>query len=95
MSFGFGRRICQGIHVAERSLFIAISRLVWGFDIHKAKGSSGEEIDIPADKFSDGIILQLDDFQVDIKPRDAARVSVIRREWEDAKAKFREMNLPV
>jgi cytochrome P450 len=32
-TFGAGRRICPGIHVAERSLFIAISRILWAFDI--------------------------------------------------------------
>ncbi|PPJ56275.1 hypothetical protein CBER1_00735 [Cercospora berteroae] len=30
--FGAGRRLCQGIHIAERSLFLGISRLVWAFD---------------------------------------------------------------
>ena len=27
------RRICPGIHVAERELWLAISRLLWAFDI--------------------------------------------------------------
>jgi hypothetical protein len=27
------RRICPGIHVAERELWLAISRLFWAFDI--------------------------------------------------------------
>ncbi|KAF1927809.1 cytochrome P450 [Didymella exigua CBS 183.55] len=32
-AFGSGRRICPGYHVAERSLAIAIMRLVWAFEI--------------------------------------------------------------
>lgn len=36
--FGFGRRICPGIHVAEASLFIAISRLLWAYDIKPRQG---------------------------------------------------------
>lgn len=32
-SYGFGRRLCPGIHIAEQSLFIVISRLLWAFDI--------------------------------------------------------------
>ncbi|ODQ50983.1 cytochrome P450 [Saitoella complicata NRRL Y-17804] len=32
-SYGFGRRMCPGIHVAEASLFLQVSRLLWGFDI--------------------------------------------------------------
>lgn len=31
--YGFGRRLCQGIFVAEASLYIAISRVIWGFEI--------------------------------------------------------------
>lgn len=35
--FGGGRRICPGLHVAEKSLFINIARSLWGFDIALAK----------------------------------------------------------
>jgi cytochrome P450 len=31
--YGFGRRLCQGIFVAEASLFIVVSRVLWGFYI--------------------------------------------------------------
>ena len=27
--YGFGRRLCQGIHLAEDSLFIVVSRILW------------------------------------------------------------------
>ncbi|KAH9991557.1 cytochrome P450 [Russula vinacea] len=33
-AFGAGRRICPGIHVAERELWLAISRLLWAYDIN-------------------------------------------------------------
>lgn len=32
-SFGAGRRICPGLHVAERSLGVAILRILWAFDV--------------------------------------------------------------
>lgn len=32
-AFGAGRRICPGYHVAERSLAIAIMRILWAFEI--------------------------------------------------------------
>ncbi|KAJ4983179.1 hypothetical protein SVAN01_11322 [Stagonosporopsis vannaccii] len=35
-AFGSGRRICPGYHVAERSLAIAIMRIVWAFEIKPA-----------------------------------------------------------
>lgn len=31
--YGFGRRLCQGIFVAEASLYIVVSRVLWGFNI--------------------------------------------------------------
>ncbi|KIN03249.1 hypothetical protein OIDMADRAFT_120288 [Oidiodendron maius Zn] len=36
--YGFGRRLCQGIHIAESSLFIFISRVLWGFNIEPVEG---------------------------------------------------------
>jgi cytochrome P450 len=35
-AFGFGRRACPGHRLARSSLFIVISRLLWGFDIISA-----------------------------------------------------------
>jgi len=32
-AFGAGRRICPGIHIAERELWLAVSRLLWSYDI--------------------------------------------------------------
>ncbi|KXN81494.1 Fumitremorgin C synthase [Leucoagaricus sp. SymC.cos] len=40
MTFGFGRRICPGQHVATDQLFIIISRILWAFNIMPAKGDS-------------------------------------------------------
>ncbi|KIY02613.1 uncharacterized protein Z520_01078 [Fonsecaea multimorphosa CBS 102226] len=35
LGFGVGRRECPGKHVAEASLFISISRILWAFDIDR------------------------------------------------------------
>jgi cytochrome P450 len=39
-AFGAGRRICPAIHVAERELWLAISRLLWAFDIRSPPDES-------------------------------------------------------
>jgi cytochrome P450 len=31
--YGFGRRLCQGIFVAEASLYIVVARVLWGLDL--------------------------------------------------------------
>ncbi|KAF2012756.1 cytochrome P450 [Aaosphaeria arxii CBS 175.79] len=33
--YGFGRRLCPGVDMGELSLFIAVSRILWAFDIRK------------------------------------------------------------
>jgi hypothetical protein len=45
-SFGGGRRICPGLHVAENSLFINIARLLWGFNVEHAKDENGNIIPV-------------------------------------------------
>ena len=47
-SYGGGRRICPGMHVAERSLFLNIARLVWAFDIKHAQDENGNDIPVDA-----------------------------------------------
>jgi cytochrome P450 len=54
-TFGAGRRICPGMHVAEKTVFISIARILWAFNISKAKDSAGNEIDIEPDAFTEAI----------------------------------------
>jgi cytochrome P450 len=42
-SFGWGRRVCPGQQVAEQSLYITIARILWGFNIKKARHADGTE----------------------------------------------------
>jgi cytochrome P450 len=42
--YGAGRRVCAGMYVAEASLFIAVSKLLWTFNISYAKDESGQDI---------------------------------------------------
>ncbi|KAI0301395.1 cytochrome P450 [Russula brevipes] len=43
MPFGFGRRVCPGMHVALQSIFISIARILWAFDL--LPPSDGSAID--------------------------------------------------
>jgi cytochrome P450 len=45
-AYGAGRRVCAGIHVAEISIFIAVSHLLWCFNIENAKDKNGRPIPI-------------------------------------------------
>lgn len=54
-TFGAGRRLCPGIHVAERQLFLATARLLWTFDISKARDSAGRKIEVDRDQVTQSI----------------------------------------
>lgn len=54
-TFGAGRRICPGIHVAERTLFLAAARILWLFKISKAKDAEGREIEVNRDEVTQSI----------------------------------------
>jgi hypothetical protein len=88
---------CAGVHVAERSLFLVLSRLLWGFDIDLAKDKSGN--DIPID-FSLGGVMPgatsvAKPFQCSIKVRSPKHEAIFRKEWDDAQKdgiQFEEIN---
>lgn len=54
-TFGAGRRICPGMHVAERMLFLTTARVLWTFNIAKAKDSQGQEIEVDRDEVTQSI----------------------------------------
>ncbi|KAI1390013.1 cytochrome P450 [Hypoxylon trugodes] len=83
-AFGNGRRICQGIHIADRSLFLGMSRLVWAFDFERPiDEATGEEIIPDAGDLSPdpGLLVQPTPFKAVIKPRDVGKAGRVREEW--------------
>ncbi|KAG6906360.1 hypothetical protein DXG01_014314 [Tephrocybe rancida] len=53
LSFGFGRRICPGRHMASSTVWLLISTILATFDIRKVKDEQGNEIPVDA-SYSDG-----------------------------------------
>ncbi|KAL7622129.1 hypothetical protein AAE478_007631 [Parahypoxylon ruwenzoriense] len=83
-TFGAGRRICPGIHVAERSLFLGISRLLWGFNIEPELDQNGKPILPDPDKLTQGFVCMPEEFKARIVPRSKERKARILSEWKDA-----------
>lgn len=79
-TFGAGRRMCPGIHVAERSLFIAMSRLLWAFTFRPIKGKEPDPT-----RLRQGIVMMPEPFEANIRPREG-KGEAIRRIWEEAQA---------
>ncbi|KAK4203561.1 cytochrome P450 [Triangularia verruculosa] len=73
--YGFGRRLCQGIFVAESSLYISIARILWAFDIQQVPGCS-----LDMSSKIGGLVTKPKPFTVIIKSRSTAYETVVRRE---------------
>ncbi|KAK1996954.1 cytochrome P450 [Colletotrichum falcatum] len=80
--FGAGRRLCQGMHVADRSLFLGISRLLWAFRFERAVDGRGAELAPDANDITDGFLVQPRPFSARITARSEAHARVVRKEWE-------------
>lgn len=83
--FGAGRRMCQGIHIAERSLFLGISRLIWAFTFSPTKDEQGQPFNYDVEDLVGGITVQPSEYPVHIEPRSAGKVKIIRESVADCK----------
>lgn len=84
--FGAGRRVCQGMHIADRSLFLSISRLLWAFNFEKAIDGQGREIMVDEEDLTDGLLVQPSPFLAKITPRSEKHAQAIREEWAGCQA---------
>ncbi|KAK2589867.1 hypothetical protein QQS21_012458 [Conoideocrella luteorostrata] len=77
--FGAGRRLCPGIHVAERNLFLTVACILWGFNM-----STPDPSKIDIDDIRGGLAVALAPFDYSITPRDKHRSALARSEWARA-----------
>ena len=86
--YGSGRRLCPGIHLAERNLFLAIAKLLWAFDFSAKRDGRGGAIPVDMDArtgYSDGFLHCPKPFGVDIRPRSERRRATIMEEFGKAR----------
>ncbi|KAK0365067.1 hypothetical protein LTR94_008238 [Friedmanniomyces endolithicus] len=82
-AFGFGRRICPGLNIAERSLYILVSRVAWSCEISYQKTAAGDDIVPPSYDYVSGFNVQPKPFPFALKPRQQ-RAEVVEREYQKA-----------
>ncbi|KAJ5640708.1 hypothetical protein N7528_000333 [Penicillium herquei] len=83
--FGAGRRSCAGQRMAENSLMINMSKMVWLFNVLPL---GSEPLDVSISSFDDGILVAPKKFPVQFVLRSDVHVQVIRDELEEAKELF-------
>lgn len=86
LPFGFGRRICPGMHLARNSLFINMARLLWAFDILPAltEGPDPKPILPDSNNYTNGFNSRPVSFPARFVPRSEKVVDIIKMEYEDA-----------
>lgn len=85
-AYGAGRRICPGIHLAERGMLIAFAKMLWAFEmsepVHPQTGLP-VPVDVDAETgYLDGFLSCPKDFKASIRVRSASRRETILREFE-------------
>ncbi|KAJ3556830.1 hypothetical protein NM688_g1807 [Phlebia brevispora] len=87
-AFGFGRRFCQGPHIAELSMFVLCARVLWAFDFASPPGCPLPDINDELNTWSDGFISAAKVFPVVWKPRSKAKEDFIRRKYEEIQGEW-------
>ncbi|KAI0628040.1 cytochrome P450 [Trametes polyzona] len=66
--FGYGRRICPGLHIANQSIYIVVAQMLWAFNIVPA--TQDGKVCLPsADDFTSGLITRPNPFPCAFEPR--------------------------
>lgn len=78
-SFGWGRRICPGAGLAENSLFIALAKILWAFDIRPLEGVRYDTF-----AYTEGFNIRPQKFECEISIRSEAHRQVLMKDLEDA-----------
>jgi len=83
VTYGFGRRLCVGRHVANNSLFIDIAILLWALKIERKKDAAGKLLPLDVDGFvEDGLVVRPIPYECDITPRFPEAASLLAHEIE-------------
>ncbi|CAE6436675.1 unnamed protein product [Rhizoctonia solani] len=75
--FGWGRRRCPGVHLAEASMFITIASVLMTFNIGVAQGETGKDI-VPRREADNLIVLKPRRFVFKLAPRSAKHEELIK-----------------
>ncbi|KAJ5902238.1 Cytochrome P450 [Penicillium taxi] len=78
-SFGWGRRICPGSGLAQNSLFIALSRLLWSFEFKPVREKDGLERVYDNLDYTQGFNIRPKSFECQIRLR-GEREKTLREE---------------
>jgi cytochrome P450 family 619 len=92
LATGNGRRLCPGIHLADRNLWHAISKLLWAFNFERPiDPQTGKPIALDTTVetgYREGLTMCPYEFPCKTTIRSEARRQVILKDLEEARANF-------
>jgi cytochrome P450 len=80
-SFGWGRRICPGADLAANSLFVALAKLMWAYDILPIEGRKYDTL-----AYTEGFNIRPKKFECIVRVRSEAHRRVLERENAEAES---------
>ena len=84
-AFGYGPRMCTGRHIARNSLWAAIARVLWAFDLKRPIGpTSGEEIELDPDATTTGFAVSPLPFKAIFQLKGPWVSEVVNTAWQNA-----------
>lgn len=84
--FGAGRRLCPGMHFAINSMFIALARVLWAFEIRPPLDEFGREfqLDVSDYAYEDGRFTVPKPCKLRFLCRGPDIEAIVHREWKQA-----------
>ncbi len=85
--YGSGRRICPGIHLAERNLIVALAKLLWAFCLEHEVDENGDVLPINTDidtGYHHMLLHQAKEYPYKATIRSKQREETIMREFREA-----------
>ncbi|KAJ5133076.1 hypothetical protein N7448_001895 [Penicillium atrosanguineum] len=84
-TFGAGRRVCPGLNIAERSLFLGITFILWAFTFEHDLDENGNKIPVSTEAVTQGIVCRPTPFAYRLVERDHERTKRVLKAWDNAK----------
>ncbi|CEL57071.1 O-methylsterigmatocystin oxidoreductase OS=Aspergillus parasiticus GN=ordA PE=3 SV=1 [Rhizoctonia solani AG-1 IB] len=81
-TFGFGRRSCPGLHLAEAAVFMFASTLLCSFNVRPVSNSNGKPVPLTGEMGPNLVVTQPLPYKCSITPRPKGHEKVLR-EWVD------------
>ncbi|OIW32570.1 putative cytochrome P450 oxidoreductase [Coniochaeta ligniaria NRRL 30616] len=85
--YGAGRRMCPGLHLAERNMWRIVAKLIWAFDITEPiDDKTGNSIPLDEEAFTSAILTCPLPFNVRLTPRSNEHLAVVQKELAEAQS---------